>query len=61
MFLAARSWGVSHSDFWGMTMGEFFLEYEARREKQDGDYAGRLTTGDIEEILADMARAEREN
>ena len=54
MYLAARSWGVQPSEFWSMTICEFFLEYEHRRPAQPGDYAGSLTRGALDEIRADM-------
>lgn len=49
MYLHARSWGVQPSEFWAMTMGEWFLEYE-HHEQGSGTYAGNLTRGDVDEL-----------
>ena len=50
MYLAARSWGIQPSEFWGMSFPEWFCEAEARRERQPGDYAGNLTQSDVDEL-----------
>lgn len=54
MYLSARDWGLSPSEFWAMTFGEWFLEFEYRRASTPGDYAGKLTGAAIEEIKAFM-------
>ena len=33
-----------------MTLSEWLLEYEHRRPKQDGDYAGGLTQGEVDRL-----------
>jgi len=51
MFLAARSWGLSPSEFWSMTIPEYYaeLEWRAPAEKK---HAGKLTDEDVEELKA---------
>jgi hypothetical protein len=46
--------GLSPSEFWSMTVAEFFLEMEHHRPRGRGDFAGRLTLGQVEEISAWM-------
>lgn len=51
MYLAARAWGVQPSEFWGMTMAEWFCEYEHNRPKDSqNDYAGDLTQADVDRL-----------
>jgi hypothetical protein len=50
-----RSWGLPPSEFWQMTIAEILLEFESRRDRTEGDYAGKLTQADVEE-LAEMMR-----
>jgi len=51
--MAARSWDIQPSEFWGLTMREVILEGEMRRPRVKGqDYAGGLTQGDIDELDA---------
>ena len=52
MFLVARGWGISPDQFWSMTFSEWLCEYEWKRPRQEGDYAGKLTRGAIDEIKA---------
>lgn len=38
-----------------MTMAEWFLEYELRREHDpDNDFAGGLTQGEVDDLIAAM-------
>lgn len=51
MYLWAREWGIQPSEFWDMTLPEWFLEYELRAPKEKGEtYAGKLTRADVEEL-----------
>lgn len=50
--------GLSPSEFWAMTVAEFFLEMEHHRPRGSGDFAGRLTLGQVEEISAWMEQDE---
>jgi hypothetical protein len=52
----ARSWGLTPSEFWGMTMAEILLEFETRRDRTEGDYAGSLTAGELDELRDWMNR-----
>lgn len=54
MYLTARDWGLSPSEFWDMTFGEWFLEFEHRTANTPGSYAGNLTGGEVEELKAFM-------
>lgn len=52
MYLCARGWDIQPGEFWDMTLYEFLLEHEVRRERDpEGDYAGRMTRADVEELL----------
>lgn len=51
MYLWARKWGIQPSEFWEMTISEWWLEYEINvpldpKEK----YAGKLTRAEVEEL-----------
>ncbi|MCJ8334566.1 MAG: hypothetical protein MJH10_10035 [Epibacterium sp.] len=50
MYLAARSWGISPPDFWDLTLEEWFLEAEMRRPEMPGDFAGKLTQADVDDL-----------
>lgn len=51
MYLWAREWGIQPSEFWEMTIGEWWLEYELRTPAEKGDrFAGNLTAGEVEEL-----------
>lgn len=51
MYLWAREWGIQPSEFWEMTIAEWFLEYEIKAPKDPKDtYAGTLTRADVEEL-----------
>lgn len=50
MFLMAHRWGVQPGEFWGMTLSEWFLLFDANRPKATGDFAGSLTQGDVERL-----------
>jgi hypothetical protein len=52
MFLSARKWGWSPSEFWDATMSEWFLEFEMQRGPIEGDHAGGLTNGEVERLSA---------
>jgi len=48
--LHANSWGIQPSEFWAMTMPEWFALHEFHRESRPGDYAGKLTKADVDEL-----------
>lgn len=51
MYLWAREWGIQPSEFWEMTVAEWFLEYEAKAPSDPKEtYAGKLTRDDVEEL-----------
>ena len=51
MYLWAREWGIQPSEFWGMTIPEWWLEYELRAPApKDERYAGTLTRADVDEL-----------
>lgn len=50
MYLCARGWDIQPSEFWNMTPGEWFAEYELRRPRGPGDYAGSLTQSDVDRL-----------
>ena len=52
LYMAARVWGIQPGHFWDMTFPEWFCEADARRDRSRGDYAGKLTRGDVDELQA---------
>jgi hypothetical protein len=50
VYLHARAWGIQPSEFWAMTIGEWFLEYNFR-DKDSGTYAGSLTRADVDDLM----------
>lgn len=51
MYLWAREWGIQPSEFWAMTISEWWLEYELRAPApKDERYAGTLTRAEVEEL-----------
>jgi len=50
MYLHARSWGIQPSEFWAMTINEWWLEYDSKLENDTSKYAGKLTKSDVEEL-----------
>lgn len=51
MFQAAHAWGVSPSEFWGMTIPEWFALYDMHRTRDaKNDYAGNLVQADVDEL-----------
>ena len=64
MFLLARSWGIQPSDFWDMTLPEWWAEYDYHAIAQPGDFAGGLTQGDLDDIddwLDEQAKKDLKN
>lgn len=43
-------YGIAPSEFWGMTVGEIAVYFEAKRPQQKSDYAGSLTQGAVDEL-----------
>lgn len=50
MYLWAREWGIQPSEFWEMTISEWWAEYELRAPRDTGAFAGKLTRADVEEL-----------
>lgn len=51
MYLWARKWGIQPSEFWEMTISEWWLEYEINAPSDPKDkYAGKLTRAEVEEL-----------
>lgn len=64
MYLHARAWDIQPSEFWEMTLPEWFAEYDFHAGKKPGDFAGNLTQGDVDDIedwLVDQAEKDLEN
>jgi len=53
MYLWARQWGIQPTEFWNMTIGEWWAEYDLRVETQ-GKFAGKLTRSDVDDLKAWM-------
>ena len=51
MYLHARHWGLQPSEFWAMTMTEWWVEYELHAPQDDKRFAGTLTQGAVDDIL----------
>jgi uncharacterized protein (DUF2267 family) len=41
---------IQPGDFWEMTLPELLTEAQAKQGRQDGDYAGNLTRGDLDDL-----------
>jgi hypothetical protein len=54
MYLHARSWGIQPSEFWSMTMNEWWCEYDFKLERDTTKYAGKLTKSDVDDLKAWM-------
>ena len=52
MYLLARQWGIQPGEFWDMTIGEWWAEYDVRAPADDTRYAGKLTRRDVDDLLA---------
>jgi hypothetical protein len=51
MYLWARSWGIQPSEFWNMTINEWWAEYDHHAAATaSGKFAGKLTQGAIDEL-----------
>jgi hypothetical protein len=52
MYLHARSWGIQPSEFWNMTIPEWWAEYDLNTKAAPSDkFAGKLTQGDVDDLL----------
>ena len=49
MYLLAREWGIQPSEFWEMTLPEWFVEYEFRTAERP-KLAGNLTPDAVDEL-----------
>jgi hypothetical protein len=55
MYLWAREWGIQPSEFWDMTIGEWWAEYDLKAPADKGEkFAGKLTRSDVEDLKAWM-------
>ena len=51
MFQHAHTWGISPSEFWDMTLPEWFVLHELHRPRDKArDYAGNLVQADVDEL-----------
>jgi hypothetical protein len=50
MYLWAREWGIQPSEFWDMTMGEWWAEYDLQAPAGEDKFAGKLTRKDVDEL-----------
>ncbi len=50
MYLWARQWGIQPTEFWEMTIGEWWLEYDLKATDAKDKYAGTLTRGEVDEL-----------
>lgn len=50
LYLWAREWGIQPSEFWNMTLSEWWAEWDLRSPKT-GQYAGKLTQADVDDLL----------
>jgi hypothetical protein len=59
-YRAARTIGLSPSEFWDMTLPEFLLEVNANAPdgNETGKFAGKLKSADIDELLEWMREDE---
>jgi hypothetical protein len=53
--LWAREWGIQPGEFWSMTMGEWWAEYQLKAPAPAGEkLAGKLTADDVDDLKAWM-------
>lgn len=52
MYGMAHKWGIQPSEFWAMTVPEWFLLFDINRPQMQGDFAGNLTQGDVDRLSA---------
>lgn len=57
MYQLARSWGVQPTEFWEMTIPEWFAELEMNRPN---NYAGKLTHDAVDSLSEDIELTEEE-
>jgi hypothetical protein len=51
MFLLSHKWGIQPSEFWAMTIPEWFVLFDHYKpEDKGGTYAGSLTRGELDEL-----------
>ena len=49
--MVARGWGLSPTDFWDMTLPEFFAEYDTREYYKPNDkFAGKMSQAQVDEL-----------
>jgi hypothetical protein len=51
LYLWARQWGIQPSEFWDMTLSEWWAEWESKGANQGEQFAGKLTQSDVDELL----------
>lgn len=52
LYLWARDWGIQPSEFWAMTLSEWWAEWDAKGPKEkSGQFAGKLTQADVDDLL----------
>jgi hypothetical protein len=51
LYLWAREWGIQPGHFWDMTLSEWWCEWEAKSPQRVGQYAGKLTQSDVDDLL----------
>ena len=51
LYLWAREWGIQPGQFWNMTLSEWWTEWESKGPKQTGQFAGKLTQSDVDDLL----------
>lgn len=55
MYLHARQWGIQPSEFWEMTLKEWYCEYELHAKMlENARLPGRLTTDLVEDLEDDL-------
>ena len=54
MYLWSRQWGIQPSEFWDMTIGEWWIEYDLHVSSADEKFAGKLTRNDVEDLKSWM-------
>jgi hypothetical protein len=54
MYLWSRQWGIQPSEFWDMTISEWWIEYELRAPVGEDKFAGKLTRSDVDDLKAWM-------
>lgn len=59
MYALARDWGIQPSEFWGMTIHEWFTEHKFRKAQSD-KLSGKMTDATKERMAENIQLTDEE-